>query len=204
MVRAARIGLGITLAAVAAVAAEQPDGSGDRCEGPADCAWADPCEPDRCVAGDATKTCEGGAPASHGTCACIDRLGGRGGGGECTRRWDTPPAPTLSCDPKAAQPCGIDLSRGVCVAPDGNLANGRAVVEGPYCFCNKDSRCELRQIERIACKTDNDCWLTRTHGFIHPTHRPKKLRGKKLKPCRDAETTPACDAGFCTLRRWKC
>jgi hypothetical protein len=52
----------------------------------------------------------------------------------------------------------------------------------------------------IACKTDDDCWLDdRT-----PIARPAAKRGKRLRPCKDAEAVPRCKASVCVAEAYKC
>lgn len=53
----------------------------------------------------------------------------------------------------------------------------------------------------VACKTDDDCWMD---ADDHPIARPKEQRGRKLRPCHDRGSTPACDQNTCVVRHWKC
>lgn len=55
---------------------------------------------------------------------------------------------------------------------------------------------------RIACKTTDDCWFDDAHK---PIARPPNLRGKKITPCKGGgEHAPACEAGACIVRAYKC
>ena len=53
----------------------------------------------------------------------------------------------------------------------------------------------------IACKTDDDCWIDDDGKLVE---RPKAKRGKKLKPCKDAERLPACKQQVCAINAYKC
>jgi hypothetical protein len=53
----------------------------------------------------------------------------------------------------------------------------------------------------VACKTDDDCWIDDQRN---PIARPRKLRGKKPRACKDSESIPACDQSVCVVRAYKC
>lgn len=52
----------------------------------------------------------------------------------------------------------------------------------------------------VSCKTDDDCWV----DGKTPIARPPQHRGKKLRPCKDAEKIPVCADGVCAVRAYKC
>ncbi len=52
----------------------------------------------------------------------------------------------------------------------------------------------------VACKTDDDCWV---EGH-KPIARPKELKGRKFKPCKDGEHAPVCKENLCTVVAYKC
>jgi hypothetical protein len=49
--------------------------------------------------------------------------------------------------------------------------------------------------EPVPCKTDRDCWFSRTPD-LHPVRRPKNVR-RKFRPCVDGEAAPECKQGRC-------
>jgi hypothetical protein len=52
----------------------------------------------------------------------------------------------------------------------------------------------------VTCKSDDDCWMDgRT-----PIARPKSERGKKVRPCKDAEAVPRCKDDVCIVVAYKC
>ncbi len=53
----------------------------------------------------------------------------------------------------------------------------------------------------VACKTADDCWIDDQQN---PIARPRKLRGKKPRACKDSERIPACDQSVCVVRAYKC
>jgi hypothetical protein len=170
------------------------------CSIDADCGWDDPCAPSRCVVGQKRGECEESL-APPGTCACIALR--TGADKICALRRTTPVPEPRTCDPRAAMGCGVDPSAGVCIAPKDDVV-GRTRHRGPYCACGKDGRCTYEWVEPVACKDERDCWVGRNGEFVFPAKRPKKKRGKKVRPCKDGELTPACTDGMCTLRHWKC
>lgn len=76
-----------------------------------------------------------------------------------------------------------------------------------------DSACTLVETSRksapasapapsaIDCRTDDDCWIDTDDKVVR---RPAKLRGRKVRPCKDSEHTPACEKGVCGVKVWKC
>lgn len=53
----------------------------------------------------------------------------------------------------------------------------------------------------VDCRNDDDCWLEKDDTIVR---RPAKLRGRKVRPCKDSEHTPACEKGVCIVKVWKC
>jgi hypothetical protein len=75
---------------------------------------------------------------------------------------------------------------------------------GPACFCDDASdRCEFRWIDAVPCESERDCWVSDDVPW-HPVARPKRLRGRRFRPCRDGELAPACRQGRCTLNAYRC
>ena len=52
----------------------------------------------------------------------------------------------------------------------------------------------------VPCRSVDDCWFRGRE----PIARPKKLRGKRFKPCVDGELAPVCVKGFCSLAAYGC
>jgi len=46
-----------------------------------------------------------------------------------------------------------------------------------------------------------DCWVGEDR---QPIARPKSMRGKKFKPCKDGEHAPVCRDGACRVTAYKC
>lgn len=170
--------------------------AGDRCESDADCAWEDPCVPDRCVGAHETapSECKESLPAP-GACVCEDR--------QCSLRRDDAlrdvSRGSAFCD---ASDCALDRSRGTCSAvpasaPPG-LRSRRPVDDGPGCVCEPTKQsCEAFWLEPIACKSDLDCWVEES-----PVRRPsKRPPGKRtpFRPCKDGPVEPLCVDGACRL-----
>jgi hypothetical protein len=53
---------------------------------------------------------------------------------------------------------------------------------------------------QIPCTSVDDCWIEGRR----PIARPKNLRGRKFKPCKDGEVAPACKEGVCDRIAYKC
>ena len=90
-----------------------------------------------------------------------------------------PPAPVA---PPAS--ASVEPARRASAVPDASSANGDAAPPAS-----------------IACKTDDDCWLDDDHK---PIARPKNLRGKRFKPCKDSEHIPVCRNNACLVNALKC
>jgi hypothetical protein len=56
-------------------------------------------------------------------------------------------------------------------------------------------------VERVACKTDRDCWVSST-PYRHPIARPAQFKKRDFKFCKDGAAEPVCgDDGFCAIGR---
>jgi hypothetical protein len=95
------------------------------------------------------------------------------------------PAPTPPSPEPAAPPAVVVAPDAAPVQPDAPAVAEPTPDAGP---------------EPIACTTDDDCWID---GFT-PIARPKSQRGRKLRPCKDAERIPACKANVCAIVAYKC
>ncbi len=169
------------------------------CAKDSDCAWDDPCQPKRCGAVTAAPPpagCDKSSPP-EGTCVCFDR--------RCAYRPVATRSP-VSVEAACTSPpdCIMDVAAGTC-AP-GADPDARPLGEpGPHCRCDgrEPRRCHYVWVDAIPCASDADCWVS-NDGFDHPIARPKKLRGKRFRPCKDGENVPVCQSGSCTLRGMKC
>ena len=100
--------------------------------------------------------------------------------------------------------CGLEQAAGRCVVGDMTEANRLPRDAGPACVCDEASdRCEFRWIDAIPCESGRDCWIS-DDAPRRPVARPKRLRGRRFRPCRDGELAPACRQGRCTLAAYKC
>lgn len=52
----------------------------------------------------------------------------------------------------------------------------------------------------LPCTSVDDCWIEGGK----PVARPKRLRGKKFRPCVDGEVAPICKDGTCGRNAYKC
>jgi hypothetical protein len=52
----------------------------------------------------------------------------------------------------------------------------------------------------VSCTTDDDCWL----DGKTPIARPASMKGKKVRPCKDAERVPVCKEKVCAAEAYKC
>lgn len=173
----------------------QPDSSGlgDPCSTDAPCGWDDPCMPTRCVGAKHVPSslgCEETAP-EPGDCLCWE--------GHCALR-PSAPNPELECK----SPCGLDQGAGRCTVGVRTKANKRLRDTGPFCHCDwKTSQCVFEWVEPVSCTQDTDCWVS-DGSPSHPIRRPKKLRTRRFKPCRDGELAPVCRDGSCSLAAYSC
>ncbi|MBI2388068.1 MAG: hypothetical protein HYV09_00500 [Deltaproteobacteria bacterium] len=58
--------------------------------------------------------------------------------------------------------------------------------------------------QKVQCTSVDDCWVDGKYGAVKPIARPKKLRGKKFRPCVDGEVAPRCAGGFCATEGYDC
>jgi hypothetical protein len=174
-----------------------PSGAGDPCSEASPCGWDHPCIPTRCVGHDHIGTspaCEESAPPP-GECMCL--------AGQCTLRPTAPPsAPEpVSCKMSG---CGLDRGAGRCVEGAMQDANRTTRDQGPACHCDYgSSTCEFTWVEPIPCETVEQCWVSDSAPY-HPVPRPKSLRGRKFRPCKDGEVAPMCTNGHCTVAGYSC
>lgn len=119
----------------------------------------------------------------------------------------TPTAPTPSTEPVPPAPSAAPFVS-TTVDPPAVLATASpAVSAAPAATVVASASAAPKEPAPppIVCQDDDGCWLEQgPDGRDRPIARPKKLRGKKLRPCKDAEHTPACRDGVCVVRAWKC
>jgi hypothetical protein len=100
--------------------------------------------------------------------------------------------------------CDVDVTTAQCepgIVPDDEF---RVRYAGPTCRCiPSDHRCHLHWFDPIACRSDDDCWLDET-PVLHAIARPRRLKGRKFRPCVDGERVPACVEGRCAIRAAAC
>ncbi|MBX7084636.1 MAG: hypothetical protein K1X88_35855, partial [Nannocystaceae bacterium] len=162
------------------------------CSSDADCGWDDPCKPTRCVEAGIEATCKDSAPPP-GACRCVT--------GACTLQPDVAPAPSGGCEVRG---CVVDRAAGTCVADTGGVPEAvRAtpgVDQGPSCDCITPSAgCSFTWFAAVPCTSDRDCWVDPSPRR-HPVARPRALRKRDFRPCKDGEVAPKCgDAGTCVL-----
>lgn len=159
------------------------------CAADSECSFADPRTPERCVA-----STSGASTSPGGACVCFE--------GRCAMRPSSPRISQQTC--KDSGDCDVDVTTGQCEPNIVSDDEFRVRFSGPICRClPKDSRCHLRWVEPVACKTADDCWLEEL-PLLHAIPRPKRLKGKKFRPCVDGEHEPACIQGTCTIRGFTC
>jgi hypothetical protein len=163
------------------------------CRTDGECNFADPCQPDRCVASPAGAAC--GRPTTPGgSCVCFE--------GRCAMRPSAPRISQQSC--KNTVDCDVDLASAQCepgIAPDDEY---RMRFSGPTCVClPSDQRCHLHWFDPIPCRSDDDCWFEED-PVLHAIPRPRRLKGRKFRPCVDGARVPACMDGQCTIRAPAC
>jgi hypothetical protein len=167
------------------------------CAKDSDCAWDDPCLPKRCVAAASAPPptgCDKSVPP-EGTCVCFDR--------QCAYRPDARRSP-VSVEAACTSPpaCVMDVAAGTCAPGDDPDVRppGRP---GPRCRCdsNEPRRCHYVWVDPVPCASDDDCWVSDAGS---PIARPRKVRGKRFRPCKDGANVPACDSGTCILRGASC
>ncbi len=188
---------------------------GDLCATDADCAWEDPCMPDRCVG---VHEAVQGAVCDEsmkptGRCLCVDKQCSLAPDSALTDRNSRVAGQSPYCEETE---CTLDRSRGSCAgatpSSPPNLRSRRSVQEGPGCVCEsakaggKDGKdvCRTFWVEPVPCKSDLDCWVEH-EPFGHPVARPPNKRAP-FKPCSDGTVRPVCsEQGFCRLgSAYKC
>jgi hypothetical protein len=168
------------------------------CAKDSDCAWDDPCVPRRCVAAAASPPavgCDKSVPP-EGTCVCFDR--------RCAYRPDATRSPvSVEAACTSRQGCIMDVAAGTCVPGDDPEAHPPG-LPGPRCRCDsrEPRRCHYDWIEPVPCASDDDCWVSDESST--PIARPRKLRGKRFRPCKDGELAPVCQSGTCAVRALSC
>lgn len=169
------------------------------CTADADCGFDSPCLPRLCVTNPPElDACDESGPPP-GTCACVE--------GRCALRPNAERGEVTSnedCEAYGERTCGLDLAAGACAPGGGAQRRGRTWT-GPRCFCDgrPPRRCHFRWIEPVACGDVEDCWVEHD-PLPHPIARPRRLRGRRFRPCADGELAPACVDGQCTLRAYGC
>jgi len=174
---------------------ENPDGLGDACAGDTDCGWDDGCMPEKCVgakykAGDDVLCTESAPPP--GECLCMNN--------RCAMRPSGPGTVAGKC---LVKECGLDEASGECRVGTALKANRFSRDVGPMCRCDAEAGCVFEWLEPVACEDVSECWVSQDVPR-HPIARPKKLKKKKFRPCKDGVLAPACQEGACTLRTYRC
>lgn len=184
--------------AATAAAPATPAGDRSACAADADCAFDDPCNPQRCLAAAAPAAvgCDKSRPPT-GTCVCFEK--------RCALEpGPTHPKVAVDADCTHVEGCALDRAAGRC-APgrDDDLRPERSV--GPRCDCDSHvpQRCHFSWLDPIACTSVDDCWVDPA-PFSHPIKRPRAKKGKRFRPCKDGEVAPACQDGRCTLLAYGC
>lgn len=169
------------------------------CTADTDCAFDDPCDPERCVAGASVPApvgCEKSRPPT-GTCVCFEK--------RCSLRpGPTHPKVSVDADCTHAVGCGLDRAAGRCAPGRDDDLRPQPLV-GPRCDCDSHvpQRCHFSWLDPITCTSVDDCWVERL-PFAHPIKRPRSKKGKRFRPCKDGERAPACQDGRCTLLAYGC
>ncbi|HTE55120.1 MAG TPA: hypothetical protein VK698_29915 [Kofleriaceae bacterium] len=98
--------------------------------------------------------------------------------------------------------CLMDVAAGTC-APGDDPDIRPPGQPGPRCGCDsrEPRRCHYVWVDPVPCASDEDCWVSDGGS---PIARPKKLRRKRFRPCKDGENVPVCDSGTCVLRGAAC
>ena len=169
------------------------------CAGDGDCAFDDPCNPQRCVAAASVPASPGCKESREptGTCVCFEK--------RCSLRpGPSHPKVAVDTDCTYTEGCALDRAAGRCTpGRDDDFRPDRSV--GPRCDCDSHvpQRCHFSWLDPIACTSVEDCWVEKL-PYSHPIKRPRSKKGKKFRPCKDGEVAPACSAGRCTLLAYGC
>jgi len=169
------------------------------CTADADCAFNNPCDPERCVAAASVPHSPGCKESREptGTCVCFEK--------RCSLK-PGPKHPVVSVDTDCtyAEGCALDRAAGTCKpGRDDDFRPERSI--GPRCDCDSHvpQRCHFSWLDPIACTSVDDCWVDPS-PFSHPIKRPRSKKGKKFRPCKDGEVAPACAEGRCTTIAYGC
>ena len=169
------------------------------CGADADCAFDNPCDPQRCVAAASVPASPGckESRSPTGTCVCFEkRCSLRPGHGH--------PKVAVEADCDYVPGCALDRAAGRCSpGRDDDFRPDRSI--GPRCHCDSHTprRCHFSWHDPIACKSVDDCWVDPA-PYAHPIKRPRAKKGKRFRPCKDGEVAPACSDGRCNLIAYGC
>lgn len=170
------------------------------CASDADCGFDSPCLPRACVSNPPVlDACDESSPPP-GVCACVN---GRCGLNPFAQRGEV--TSDEACESFGERACGLDLARGTCAPGRPDEGVGGAPYTGPQCFCDghPPRRCHFRWFEPVACRSTDDCWAEHD-PLPHPIARPRRLRGRRFRPCVDGELAPTCAEGHCFLIPYGC
>jgi hypothetical protein len=182
--------------AAAAPPAVDPDAP---CASDGDCAFNNPCDPQRCVAAASVPHSPGCKESREptGTCVCFEK--------HCSLKpGPNHPKVSVEADCDYVPGCALDRASGTCApGKDDDFRPNREI--GPRCDCDSHvpRRCQFAWLDPIACTSVEDCWVDPA-PFSHPIRRPRSKKGKKFRPCKDGEVAPACMDGHCTTRAYGC
>jgi len=89
---------------------------------------------------------------------------------------------------------GLRHGRGRGHVRPGRRSRGASPGAGPRCRCDsrEPRRCHYDWIGPVPCASDDDCWVNAESST--PIARPRKLRGKRFRPCKDGERAPSARA----------
>jgi len=169
------------------------------CAGDGDCAFDDPCNPQRCVAAASVPTSPGCKESREptGTCVCFEK--------RCSLRpGPSHPKVAVDADCTYTEGCALDRAAGRCTpGRDDDFRPNRSI--GPRCDCDSHvpQRCHFSWLDPIACTSVEDCWVEKL-PYSHPIKRPRSKKGKKFRPCKDGEVAPACTDGTCSTIAYGC
>jgi hypothetical protein len=97
----------------------------------------------------------------------------------------------------------MDVAAGTCVPGDDPDPQPPG-LPGPRCRCDSSEprRCHYTWVEPVPCASDADCWVS--DESLTPIARPRKLRRKRFRPCKDGEHAPVCRDGTCVVVGYTC
>jgi len=163
------------------------------CAADADCNFAEGVEPARCAVGPAPAA--GKQPTKpDGVCVCL--------AGGCALRPEGARISEQACG-NEMDDCELDVPTARC-EPGITPSDSPRSSYGPSCRCDySDQRCHLRWFDPIPFQTTDDCWAS-DEPVPHAIPRPKRLRGREFRACKDGEHVPACVDGTCALNSYSC